>query len=196
MLRSFLAQAAFVLVAPLAIAAPIEIEFGAGESSFETRGFRIGGGAFLVKTGSPLGVYGTVRSPGSSAQLTYFLICKSDPQKEPIPVIRCRPWIEGQVATDDSRIEVNKKTLELRYEARLDPATNSVASQLLTVNGKKIDLADGRVLLVDFSGKDVSFKQVKATPSPPRAKQAWDSFLQKTIKQLSKEHSSVGDFLR
>ena len=111
-----------------------------------------------------------VKLPGAERTYSFVLLMKGYDQRMRQPEFKTDSGIESLTKAQQScLIEIAGKRLEVCSTFEYDPTGTK---QTLTVNGKQIDLKLGRVLLADFSGKELVIKQVIAEfPANPAVAQ-------------------------
>ncbi|MBV9122648.1 MAG: hypothetical protein JO112_04765 [Planctomycetes bacterium] len=163
----------------------------------ESNGFSITGSYTYARKGFPAVTFGTVRPPAGSRQFTYLVLSKFSGRRLTMPNVKANLDVNESEATDRTTLTAGGKKLALVYTARLDQG--KLASAELTVNGKKVDLHHGQVLLVDFSKEELTWSHRKADlpdnlPEPGNP-EAWSALATKLVEQL-RQDAAVRDFLK
>ena len=158
----------------------------------------ISGGSFYAQKRSPAVIFGTVQLPVGKREFTYVVLSKLEAHRLGIPKITCMVNVDGTEATDKSTIEFKGKKITLAYKARI--TRGAITSEDLTVDGKKMDLHEGQVFLVDFTKDEVTWSQVKAGlpehPGDSGKPDSVESTATKLLGQLREDNASVREFLK
>ena len=184
---------------------PPSNEFTLPGSSAEIRGFWFQAGGLCLTKDWPGVLFGMVKAPGRDRELTYLVIFQhhATAQSRVTSPAKIRHKLEADrhVVTVSDGIHVDGKGVDLSLEMALDLTKKTVSREEMTFAGQKLDLANGRLFLVDLTGETASWKQVLvALPTklsdPSLQSVNIRNFSQGKVTQMITDSKQVGDFLR
>jgi hypothetical protein len=174
-----------------------DVIFGGGNS--QSDGFWISTPIARIRQTGPGVVWTLVQPPGGAKDYAYLLLVKGLDRKK-ISKHSGGCSNDGGTATSTFQMEVDGAELKIVYKIEIDKQTKKVESQGLTVNGKGIDLAKGRVLLVSASGKDFTWQQVAMplpkTPTESRSRDEIEAAAKEHVIRLREGNETVREFLK
>jgi hypothetical protein len=169
--------------------------FGGG--STESDGFWVSGPNARFYKNSPGVTFGLIQPPGSAKTYAYLLLIKGVEPKGTNYGGGCKNDVNA--ATSWFELEANGVKLRVEYKMEIDAQNKKPVSESLTVNGKSIELPKGRVLLVSFAGKDITWQQdaveLPQSPTAPRTTQDVEALAKDHVKRLRQESEAVRAFL-
>lgn len=173
-----------------AIAVLLFSSLGSIADGEENRVFQIGGGrsfsgtynrpvsyghAYFV-SGEPGFLFGGVQDRKEQWELYYLILIKHsatvmstfhlgnpDPEKSSASS-------NGKIRLLDfnEELRIDELSLAYSYKAKFDQIKDTLISEEMTIHGKRIDLTDGRVFVVDMSSEPVKVQQINVKlPSNP-----------------------------
>lgn len=133
-------------------------------SSGSSGRLKVSGGNLVVVAPKPGVFFGTVKKPESAEQFTYVILFrygrpKSDGASRDVQ-FNCRSDARSAETTD--AIELDGRRIEAAYRVALDEALTGVTAESLTVGGKRVDTAGGRVFLIDLAADAPAYRQKSA----------------------------------
>jgi hypothetical protein len=172
----------------------------------------IGGGAAVndyawagpcghLAMGEPGVFFGTMKKPDSEREFIYLILAKHQATKS-------GGSSGGGFKTGDNTvhskgtvdIKLGDKKLAIGHELEFDTTANVVKMETLTINGKPVDFKEGRLILMDCTGSEITWKQVKVKlpgklPDPDKREGVRETA--KRVKaELSAESKEVREFLK
>jgi hypothetical protein len=173
-------------------------EIVSGGGSSESDGFWISTPSIRSRQDGPGVAFGLVQPPGSPKGYSYLLLIKGIEGKPSGYSGTCTT--DGRAASSSLQLDVGGAKLQLVYRMELDPKNRKAASETLTVNGKAVDLAKGRVLLISLAGKDFAWLQeaveLPRMPTAPRTVEEIEALAKEHVKRLRQESKAVRAFLK
>jgi len=120
----------------------------------------VSGGNLMVHEDKPGVFFGTIKTPGSTEHFSYLIVFKyGKAQTEGRSLSHSGNCSRsGNKGSADYTVVVNGKTLRAKYEIQLDDM-RKVASELLEVGGKVVDLKAGRLFLIDLTAASPTYEQ-------------------------------------
>ncbi|MHB9081559.1 MAG: hypothetical protein ACYC3X_29160 [Pirellulaceae bacterium] len=166
----------FYLV-PAAVAHESQIfEIGGGITFSGTNQRSVSHGHAYLVPGAPGFVFGCVEDTNRQMKLSYLVLIKHGAtatttfeRGNPDPAISSDSS-DGKIRliNFNERIRFGKSNLAFSYKAEFDAVKDQLISEEMTFQGKRLDLTDGRVIVVDMTAEPVEFQQVNVKlPSNP-----------------------------
>lgn len=120
----------------------------------------VSGGNVMVHEDQPGVFFGTVKTPGSTEHLSYLIVFKhGKPQTKGTSLSQSGDCsCTGNKGSADYTVIVNGKTLQAKHEIQLDDM-GKVASEVLEVGGKVVDVKAGRLFLIDLTAASPTYEQ-------------------------------------
>src|SRR5262245_17148269 len=185
---------ALLCTAPSAVGGdlrPNEMIVGGG--SCEAEGLWVSGPSMYVRRGSPAVAVGMARLPGAGRGYTYVLVIKGDEQRQTLAEYGSESEVAMSAARSRGFLAIGKRRATFEYQVEIDPAGKRAPVETLSINGKHVDVGKGRVVLIDLSAPDVSWKQVGiALPASP----AYPTDVAQVEAQAKQLLRHVRDFLK
>jgi hypothetical protein len=122
---------------------------------------RVHAGGLVLIEGTPGVGYGTVAKFGGQRELTYVIVFKHD--FKAVSQSQCG----GESSSDGSKgkakqvIDLDDRKFTIVYQIEIDTKNKTVQSESLTINDKNVDVAKGRVFLVDLTVQPPKWEQKK-----------------------------------
>lgn len=132
-----------------------------GTSGSRSDNLTIHAGGLVLREGEPGSAFGTIAAGKMERQLSYFVIFKHRMGVESPLDHAEESTAEDLVGSSKQTLRVDDKSLEVEYQVRLDATSRKISRETLTVNGKSVDVARGRVLLVDLTTNPPRWEQRK-----------------------------------
>jgi hypothetical protein len=175
-----------------------ENEVVTGGGGVETDGLRISGLNLCLVRNLPGVAFAIARRPGEPSQYTYLLLIKGDEQRRNRRNYSSETKINDGVAEEVTKLDIGGKRLELRYRTEAARA-GKTAPETFLINNLPVDLAKGRVVLVDLTGPEVGWRQAEvalpANPKAPTRVEEVEALAREHVRRLMKDRA-VGKFLK
>jgi hypothetical protein len=169
-----------------------------GTSGSRSDALEIHSGGLVVREGSAGVVFGTVRAGKGKRHLSYFVVLKHRLRSEGKSDSGEEATAENSEGESKQSLTIDNQTLRVEYKVKLD-AARKVSRETLTVNGKSVDPAKGRVFLVDLTVSPPKWKQHKLTlpaeVGEATTKKAAEDLARKVLADLVKEDREVKAFV-
>jgi hypothetical protein len=152
------AAAAAALAGPAAARDKMQVvqgTAGAGNDALE-----IHSGGLVVREGAAGAAFGTVRLGKGKRQLAYFLVFKHHLGGEGKTDFHEDALVEDAGGEGKQSLTIDGKTLRVHYHVKVGGA-GKAAGEGLSLNKKAVDLARGRVFLVDLTVSPPTWEQRK-----------------------------------
>jgi hypothetical protein len=179
-----------------------EIMVGGGGGT-ESDGFGVQSGSVYIAVGKPGLMFGTMKKPEGESELAYLILFRHQvTDGSQIGNSNQTQAVGGETmrATLSHTLELHSKKLALAEEIECDPATKAFKSETATINGQKVEMKEGRVFLVDFTGDKLTWKQVKAK-LPTKLPNTLETdgireLVKRVMAELPPESKEVREFLK
>ena len=158
-----------IYLAPAAVAQERQIfEIGGGVAFSGTNHRSVSHGHAYLVPGAPGFVFGCVEDANGQNKLNYLLLIKHGAtattafeRGNPDPATSSDSS-DGKIRllNFNERIRFGESRLTFSYKAEFDAVKDQLISEGMTFQGKRIDLKDGRVFVVDMTADPVEFQQV------------------------------------
>jgi hypothetical protein len=181
--------------------------FAAGEDKTEmilgTTGSRsadleVHAGGLVLREGSAGSAFGTVRAGKAKRQLSYFAVIKHRLNAGSKQNTKEEATAENEEGESKQSLSINGKSLQIDYKVKLD-AAGKVSRETLVVNGKSVDVAKGRVFLVDLTKAPPTWEQRKlnlpAEVASATTKKSAEELAKKVLGSLTKQDVKVKSFV-
>jgi hypothetical protein len=169
-----------------------------GGGSSEVCGFWISGPSIYLRRDHPGVACGMVKRPGAQREFSFVLLTKGDEKRSTVPDYKSSSRIDNYVANQKCSLEIEGKRLNITYEMDNDP--DAKPKESLTINGARLNLKDGRVLLVDFSGRELRWKQINVplpvNPAAPVEIEETEKLSRKTAAEIKRSSQAVREFFK
>jgi hypothetical protein len=156
-------------------------------------------GGLVLRQGSAGSAFGTVRKGKGKLGLSYFVLLRSNYNADSSVDSSEEVQAETNKASSKQVVGVDGSKLTIAYAVEIDRRTKAVLRETLTVNGTSVDLARGRVLLVDLRGGTPKWQQknltLPAEVPDTGDKKATLALAQKVSASLVRQDKSVRAFV-
>jgi len=158
----------------------------------------------LVLTDVEPGIaYGMVQKPGTGREFSYFLILKHDLQVTDLTLSDVLPKSgsrnDGLKGTTTQTVQVGTAKIDVAYTIELNPAGSEVLQETLHVGDEAVDIAAGRVFLVDLTANPLTIVQRKVALGKnlpaTRDTEGVAGLARETLAALKSADGQVRDFL-
>lgn len=177
-----------------------ENEMIIGGGSSEADGLWVSGPSFYLRRGAPGQVMGMVQFPGKNRQYAYVLVIKGDEQRKTLAHYDGINGVAGPTAKSWGFLEIAPQKVVFEYQAAIDPKGKQEPHANLRINGKVINLDQGRVVLVDLAAKKETWKQIRSnlpkSPAWPKETRDIESQAREMLDHLKRESNEVRQFLK
>jgi hypothetical protein len=170
-----------------------------GTSGSRTDALEVHSGGVVVREGEPGSAFGTVRIGTGKRQLSYFVVFKhriDTADKTSFDAVTNARDLEG---ASQQTLSIDAREVKLEYKVKLDPGTKKLSSETLTITGKNIDLARGRVLLVDLTTSPPTWEQralnLPAEINDTTSKKGAQALAKKVLASLAKQDRKAKAFI-
>lgn len=135
-----------------------------GGTIVENERWKFSSGSLYLQRNEPGVLFGIHENPAGVGELSFVMLFRHD-LSDAINVTRPSNTItfDGKVATISEGIMINGKGIKLELEIQLNEQKSGIKSTKLSIDGKDVEYAKGRLFLVDFTNEKVSWKQAKLT---------------------------------
>jgi hypothetical protein len=170
-----------------------------GTSGSRTDSLELHSGGLVVREGSAGAAFGTMRAGKGKRQLSYFVVFKHRLGGEGKSDFTEEATAEDAGGDSKHSLTIDGKTLQMAYTVKLDVDSKKVSRETLTVNRKSVDLARGRVFLVDLTASPPKWEQRKlnlpAEVGEATSKKAAEELVKKVLASLIKEDRKLKAFV-
>jgi hypothetical protein len=171
-----------------------------GTSGSKSGDFEVRAGGLVVREGAPGSAFGTVRKGGKKQELSYFVVFKHRLALAGKTDCSEETNADDREATTTQTIALDDKKLVIAYKITYDSKTKKVLSETLSVNGKAVDIARGRVFVADLTAGPVKWEQKKLklpadVPDTADKKDA-EALANKVLASLGKQDKAVAALLK
>jgi hypothetical protein len=166
-----------------------------------TNDFDVSGGHLVAHPGKPGVMFGTMTKPKGSPQLTYVILFKLPPTtNESSFGLSGRARSEGSTGEVASVCTINGKRIEATSRYELNADRTAVTTEKLTVGGKEVDPAAGRLFMLDLTTAPPVYQQKKiALPDDvPKLEETADveRYAEVLLKRLHEKEPELKDWLK
>lgn len=162
----------------------------------------VSGGNLVVTAPDPGIFFGTVRKPGHREEFTYLVVFRYGPALAEAAGhgIQFQCSSEGGTAEVANAIEIGDARIAVDYHIELDRELTGVDTEALTVNGSPVDMAAGRVFLVDLTAGAPEYRQRRVDLPPiegrPETTDAVEALVGAVRKSLAEADPEIAAFLK
>jgi hypothetical protein len=117
-------------------------------------------GGLALREGEAGGAFGTVQVGTGKRRLAYFAVIKHGLNADTGTSTSEKSRVGPTSGESTQVVGVGDRKLTITYRVKLN-ARKEVQRETLTVNGKEVDAAKGRVLVVDLTAKPPTWGQMK-----------------------------------
>jgi hypothetical protein len=165
-----------------------------------TDNFAVSGGHLAVHSGKPGVTFGTVTKPNRSEEFVYVILFKLPPTtNESSFGTDCRVNIHAG-AEVKCVYTINGKQIEATVDYEFNKERTAVTKEKLTVGGKEVDPAAGRVFVLDLTTASPVYQQKKlALPdNVPKLEEPADieRYAEVLLKHLQEKDPELKDWLK
>jgi len=169
----------------------------AGESSWNDS-VRVTGGVLSLEQDRPAVLFGSWQATGSEARFSYFLLMKHGFEESAANLGRITS--EDGMFAERRTLSVEGVSLTLAYRVGAETTGRVSHRESLALDGTEVELEKGRLLLVDLTGSETSWRQVKidwpfAVPEIASTAEV-RAFARRAVTALRGRSGEVEDFLR
>jgi hypothetical protein len=179
-------------------AAEEKMELIQGTSGSRTGQLEVHAGGLVVREGSAGSVFGTVRAGKGKRQLSYFVVVKHRLGGDGKQATNEEATAENSEGESKQTLTIDGKSLQIDYKVKLD-GDRKVSRETIVVNGKTVDVAKGRVFLVDLTKSPPTWKQHKlnlpAEVASATTRKAAEELTRKVLASLTKQNPEVKSFV-
>lgn len=189
--------ATVLAIACLQTAGPAEVIQGV--SGARSDSLEVCGGGLVAREGEAGSTFGLLQAGKARRQLSYFVIFKHRlSAAAPLESME-EASAEGDAGSSKQLLSCDGKSLQIDYQVQLEPATKKVGRESLALNKKSVDLARGRVLLVDLTASPPRWEQRKvelpADPGEATSGKSAEELVRKVLAGAAKKDRKVKEFL-
>src|SRR5262249_29182189 len=132
-----------------------------GTTGSRADGLEIHAGGLVAREGEAGAAVGTVEGGKRKKQLRYFIVFKHRLAADGAVEFSGEADAAENLAESKEEVSVDGKTLKIEYRLTLEAKGSPISKETLVLNGKSVDLARGRVLLVDLTAAAIRWEQRK-----------------------------------
>ena len=140
------------------------------------------------------------RPPGAGRGYAYALVIKGDEQRKALAEYAGRSEVVGATARSSGFVAIGNRRATFEYRVEVDPMGVRGPVETLSINGQPLEVGKGRVVLIDLSAPDVSWKQVgvglPASPAYPEGAAQVESQAKGLLGQLRRDSAEAREFLK
>jgi hypothetical protein len=170
-----------------------------GTSGSKVGAWEVQTGGLVLREGAVGSAFGTVRKGGAAHELSYFVLLKHRYTAASSAGSTEESGAADAQADTKQVVDVDGTKLTVSYKIEFNAKANRVLGESLTVNGKALDVAKGRVLLVDLTVSPPKWEQKKLTlpATVPAAtdRKAAAALARQTLEALAKQDKAVQAFI-
>jgi hypothetical protein len=169
----------------------------AGESSWNDS-VRVTGGVLFLEQDRPAVLFGSSQPTGEEARFSYFLLVKHGFEDSAANVGRITS--EDGMLVERRTFSVEGVSLTLAYRVGAETTGRGSPRETLALAGTEVELEKGRLFLVDLTGSEMAWRQVKidwpfAVPALSSTAEV-RAFAPRAMAALRDRSGEVEDFLR
>ncbi|MEM8666048.1 MAG: serine/threonine-protein kinase [Planctomycetota bacterium] len=140
---------------------PLQVGGGGAVSS---DGWFFSSGQIYLQQNQPGVLFGMHENPSGDRELSYVVLFRHHAKDRSVisRPSRIGTSFDGQMAKVTDGISIDGRAIEFSLSMQVDAKKMGIASTTLTIDGKAMDYNVGRLLLVDLTGKSVTYSQVNA----------------------------------
>lgn len=140
---------------------PLQVGGGGAVSS---DGWFFSSGQIYLQQNQPGVLFGMHENPSGDRELSYVVLFRHHANDRSVisRPSRIGTSFDGQMAKVTDGISIDGRAIEFSLSMQVDAKKTGIASTTLTIDGKAMDYNVGRLLLVDLTGKSVTYSQVNA----------------------------------
>jgi hypothetical protein len=170
-----------------------------GTSGSRSDALEIHSGGLVLREGSAGAAFGTVRAGTGKRQLSYFLVIKHHLGGEGKSDFNEETTVESVEGESKQSLTIDGKSVQVEYKVKVDSVSKQPSRETLTVNRKPVDVARGRVLLVDLTVSPPKWEQRKLSlpgeVALASSKKAAEELAKKVLASLAKQDRKVKAFV-
>ncbi len=160
----------------------------------DNKGLEVLTGGLALREGEVGGAFGTVRVGTGKRRFSYFAVIKHGLSAETGTSTSEHAKVGIGSGESTQVVGVGDRKLTITYRVKLN-ARKEVQRETLTVNGKEVDAAKGRVLVVDLTTQPPTWGQLKVAlpaqvPDASEAKAA-TALVKRTLAELAKQNKPI-----
>jgi hypothetical protein len=151
-------------------------------------------GGLALREGEVGGAFGTVQLASGKRRFSYFVVLKHGLNGETGTSTSEKSRVTRTTGESTQVVGVGDSKLTIAYRVQLD-GRKALGKETLTVNGKAVDAAKGRVLVVDMTARPPTWGQLKVElpaevpdASEPKAAAA---LVKRTLAELAKKNKPL-----
>ena len=165
-----------------------------------TSDFAVSGGHLVLHPGKPGVTFGTLTKPKSAEQLMYVILFKLPPTTNVSSF-----GSDGHARTHEgadvkSVYTINGKRIEATAQLQLNKERTAVTKEELTVGGKEVDPAAGRLFVLDLTTASPAYQQknIALPDDVPNLKETADveRYAEVLLKHLQEKEPGLKDWLK
>jgi hypothetical protein len=165
----------------------------------DNKGLEVLAGGLALREGEVGGAFGTVRVGRGKRRFSYFAVIKHGLSAETGTSTSEHAKVGIGAGESTQVVGIDDQKLTITYRVKLD-AGKAVSKETVTVNGKELNLAKGRVLVVDLTAEPPQVGQLKVAlpaevPDVSQAKAA-AALVRRTLADLAKRNKPIRDFIQ
>lgn len=188
-----------LVVAAISLQAAQKAEVIQGASGARSEGLEVHAGGLVVRQGEAGAAFGTMRLGTLQRQVAYFVVLKHRLGPGSPLELSEEASCDGTTGSGKQAIAIAGNSLLIDYLVRLEEKGKGPGQETLAVNGKNVDLARGRVLLVDLTANPPRWEQRKVDlPSEVNevaSKKGAEELARKVLGELVKKDRKTREFV-
>jgi hypothetical protein len=140
------------------------------------------------------------RPAGADRGYAYVLVIKGDEQRKTLAEYASECEVVASTARSRGSVAIGTRKAAFEYQVEIDPTGKRAPVETLSINGKALDVSKGRVVLIDLSGPNVNWKQVRVglpvSPAYPKETAQVESQAKELLGHLRRGSAEAREFLK
>jgi hypothetical protein len=188
------------LLALAGVARAQTASFIQGTSGAKVGNWEVQAGGVVLRQGSAGSAFGTVRKGAPTHTFSYFLVLKHRYGSCSKVDASEKADTTEKKATTKQLLTIDGNKLTIGYQIDFDLAAKRAVRESITINGKAVNVAKGRVLLVDMTANPPKWQQKNLElpavgPTAVTEEKAAEALTRKVFEALGKKDKDVRAFI-
>lgn len=138
-----------------------ENEMIVGGGSSESDGLWISGPSIYLRKNTPGLAVGMMKVPGKDRILAFVVVIKGGESRKQLALYDSQSGSSGLAAYSKGFVELANQRAVFAYSLKHDPRGKNPPQEEFSINGTDLEIAKGRVLLVDLASDKPTWKQLR-----------------------------------
>jgi hypothetical protein len=192
-------RGAWVVAALLALGQADKASLIEGTTGASSGDLEVQTGGLVLREGEVGSAFGTVRKASKTRKLAYYVLFKHSFTSRSKSNTSEEATAVDDKARGSQELELDGKKLTVLYKIEVDLRARKVLREELTLNGKTINLARGRVFLVDMTVNPPKWQQKKlklpAEVADAQDRKSAEELARRVVAALVKQDRKVKAFV-